>query len=173
MKSISNTKKKLTIVTIAIFFAVALIMAISSIMSINVDAQRDMRSSAPFDGAPSPHACASKVIKDSPEGNALGWDPDGTTTAFIIEEPCYLEFDSTVLVNIGDIFSGGNNTKVCNVDWSKNEFFEVACNSAPWDGSELRYLVLVKELDVIGATPIKHLPSDIAERKKQTNATQQ
>ncbi|HET9807021.1 MAG TPA: hypothetical protein VFP49_08945 [Nitrososphaeraceae archaeon] len=42
--------------------------------------------------------------------------------------------------------------------------FLIYCNAPPADGSELRYLVLVEWLDEIGATPMKDLPSDIAER---------
>ena len=81
-------------VTITIFIAEAFIMSIPAIISIDVYAQRDMRSSTPSDETnkeftrSSPWSCASKVIKDSPEGNALGWNPDGTRTAFTIDEPC-------------------------------------------------------------------------------------
>jgi hypothetical protein len=122
-------------------------MSIPAIISIDVYAQRDMRSSTPSDETnkestpSSPWSCASKVIKDSPEGNALGWNPDGTRTAFTIDEPCYFKADSTVLVNIKD---GGKNFGVCNVDFSTDGFFEVYCNAPPSDGSELRYLVLVE-----------------------------
>jgi hypothetical protein len=174
MKSIANIKK-LSMVTIAVFISAALIMAIPAIMSIDIYAQRDMRSYTPSVEAKettpsSPWSCASKLIKDSPEGNALGWNPDGTRTAFTIDEPCYFKADSTVLVNIKD---GGINFAACNVDFSTDGFFEVYCTAPPSDGSELRYLVLVDWLDVIGATPTKDLPSDLEERNEQTNATQQ
>ena len=160
---------------LAIFISAALIMSIASIMFIDIYAQRDMRSSVPSvevkESAPSsPWSCASKVIKDSSEGNALGWNPDGTRTSFTIDEPCYLKSDSTVLVNVND---GGTNFAACNVDFSTDGFFEVYCNSPPSDGSDLRYLVLVKSLEIVGATPTKELPSDIQERNQQTNATQQ
>ena len=89
-------------------------------------------------GSESPWTCASKIINDSPEGNALGWDPDGSKTTFSIDEPCYLEQDSTVLINVKD---GAANFEVCNVDYRTDNFFEVFCDAPPSDGSELRYLV--------------------------------
>ena len=161
--------------SIAIFISAALIMSIASIMVIDIYAQRDIRSSAPSvevkESTPSsPWSCASKVIRDSPEGNALGWNPDGTRTAFTIDEPCYIKSDSTVLVNINDV---GITFAACNVDFSTDGFFEVYCTAPPSDGSELRYLVLVEPLEIIGATPAKELPSDIIERNQQTNTTQQ
>ena len=159
---------------ISIFISAALIMSIASIMFIDIYAQRDMRSSAPSVEAKestsaSPWSCASKVIKDSSEGNAVGWNPNGIRTAFTIDEPCYLKSDSTILVNIND---GGKNFAACNVDFSTDGFFEVYCNSPPSDGSDLRYLVLVKSLEIVGATPTKELPSDILERNQLANATQ-
>lgn len=161
--------------SIAIFISTALVMSIASIMFIDIYAQRDMRSSTPSVEAKestssSPWSCASKIIKDSAEGNALGWNPDGTRTAFTIDEPCYLEEDSTILVNIND---GGKNFAACNVDFSIDGFFEVYCNAPPSDGSQLRYLILVEWLEIIGATPTKDLPSDIAERNQLANETEQ
>ncbi|HEX5187087.1 MAG TPA: hypothetical protein VFV86_09380 [Nitrososphaeraceae archaeon] len=171
--------KKLTMLTIAIFITATLIIFIFAIMSTDTFAQRDMRESVSFDGgdepskghaSDTPWACASKNILDSPEGKALGWNPDGKRTAFTIKEPCYLEEDSTVLVNVKD---GGSNFQVCNVDFSTDGFFEVYCNAPPADGSELRYLVLVQWLDVIGSEPMsmEEIPQDLAERQQQTNTT--
>lgn len=109
MKSTSNFKK-LTMVTIAIFVTATLITAASAIMSNNAYAERSMRASPSFDGgveskgesfpSDSPWSCASKIITDSPEGNALGWDPDGEETIFSIDEPCFFEDDSIVLINL-------------------------------------------------------------------------
>jgi hypothetical protein len=123
----------------------------------------------PFPTPQHHYSCAAKVISDSPEGNALGWNPNGTDTIFTISEPCYFEDDSTVIVNIKD---GGSNYEVCNVDFSDNQFFEVYCNAPPDEGSQLRYMVIVQDLEVIGGQPIplEELPEEIAERKQ--NATQ-
>jgi hypothetical protein len=178
MKSIANFKQ-LTMITIAIFITVALITATSAIMSTNAYAERSMRASSDGGeestgafGSDTPWSCASKVLTDSPEGNALGWNPNGGRTIFPIDEPCYLENDSIVLVNVKD---GALNFEVCNVDYSTDGFFEVFCNAPPAEGSELRYSVLVQDFgfDVIGAipTPMKEVPQDILERQQQTNAT--
>jgi hypothetical protein len=194
MKSIANTNK-LTMTTMAIFIAATLITSIPAIMFTDAYAQRDMRSSgqsmaaksgsgAGTDLVPSPFpnspwSCASKIIKDSSEGNNLGWNPDGTITTFTINEPCYREFDSVVLVNIKD---GGSNFEVCNVDYHTDipeiplRSFEVHCDQPPADGSELRYMVLVKWLEVIGVDqlpPLEELPQELMERQQKANATQQ
>ena len=190
MKSIANLNKP-TMVTIAIFITATLIAATSAIMYTNAYAERGMRSlelaeagegttSGMFPPS-SPWSCASKVIKDSSEGNELGWDPNGATTTFTINEPCYREFDSVVLVNLKD---GGSNFEACNVDYHTDipeiplRSFEVHCDQPPADGSELRYMVLVDDwgLDIIGADPlppVEELPKEFVDRQQQSNATGQ
>jgi hypothetical protein len=185
MKSIANIKK-LSMITVAIFISAAIITTIPAIISTDVYAQRDMRTSTPSveakESTPlSPWSCASKVIKDSPEGNALGWNPDGTIPTFTINEPCYREFDSVVPVNIKD---GGGNFEACNVDYHTDipeiplRSFEVHCDQPPADGSELRYMVLVDDrgLEIIGVDqlpPLEELPQELMERQQKANATQQ
>ena len=181
MKSMTNTPK-LKLVTIAVFITATMIAVTPVIMSTDVyAAQRESRSSASSEGSGattesglfSPWSCATKILTDSPDGNNLGWNPDGISEdTFVIDEPCYIKSDSTVVVNIKD---GGPNFEVCNVDYSSDfDFFEVFCNAPPAEGSELHYMVLVDFKDVIGMkapVPEEQIPSDIAAR--QQNSTQQ
>lgn len=184
MKSTDNIKKS-TALTIAIFITAALIAATPVIMSPTVYADHPgerpppTATLVPESIGPMPTigetvtnplhwSCAAKAVNDSSEGNSLGWNPNGTDVVFTISEPCYQEGDSTVLVNIKD---GGSNFEVCNVDYGVNGFFEVYCDAPPSEGSQLRYMVLVEDLDVIGTPmiPLEELPADLAARQ---NATQ-
>ena len=193
MKSIDN-KKKLTALPIAIFLTAALIAATPVIMSPTVYTDHPGERLAPTETivpqstspqSTSPQStspmgimgetvtnalhwsCAAKAVNDSPEGNSVGWNPNGTDVQFTISEPCYQEGDSIVLVNIKD---GGANFEVCNVDYGVNEFFEVYCDAPPSEGSQLRYMVLVEDLDVIGTPniPMEELPADLAARQNST-----
>src|SRR5688500_4156017 len=132
MKSIDNRKKRLPVLTIAIFITAALVLATPAIMSTHTYAQP----------APTCQPETAKVLKDSPEAEVLGWNPDGNQTRFMISEPCYTDEKSIVLVNTkdGDL-EEPYNVEVCNVDYSEPAKFEVYCNNAPFDGSELRYVV--------------------------------
>ena len=112
-----------------------------------------------------PFSCAANIIMDTAEGNQIGWNPDGNETVFTLSEPCYLESDSTVLVNIKD---AGGNFESCNVDFFANGFFEVSCNNPPTDGSELHYMVLVLKKDVLGeeTTNITVMPEELVHRQE-------
>ena len=183
MESIANTQK-LKLVTIAVFITAAMIAVTPIVTSTDAfAAQRESRSSAlagesgtsettGFSGEP--WSCSSRTLTDTSPGNNLGWNPDGVTTTFSIDEPCYIKSDSTVLVNIKD---GGPNFEVCNVDFASDDtFFEVFCNAPPAEGSELHYIVFVDFKDVVGEeapTPEEEIPSDIAGRQQQQNSTQQ
>lgn len=186
MKSTVNIKK-LTALPIAIFLTAALIAATPVIMSPTVYADHPgvretptetlvpetisspMSMSTMGETVPNPlhWSCAAKEVTDSPEGNSLGWNPNGTDVQFTIAEPCYQEGDSIVLVNIKD---GGTNFEVCNIDYGVNGFFEVYCDEPPSEGSILRYMVLVEDLDVIGTPniPVEELPADLAARQNST-----
>jgi hypothetical protein len=179
MTSIFNTQK-LKLVTIAVFITAAMIAVTPIVTSTDAfAAQRESRASAlaessgdtPESGIFGPWSCASKTLTDSPDGNNLGWDPNGSADTFTIDEPCYIKSDSTVLVNVKD---GGPNFEVCNVDFASDfGFFEVFCNAPPAEGSELHYIVFVDFKDVVGMeapTPAEEVPSDIAARQ---NSTQQ
>ena len=141
-------------------------------------AQRESRSSALDEGSGvSPESgtfglpCLAKTLTDSPEGNSLGWTPDGSDDTFTIEDTCYIQDDSTVLINVVD---GGANFEVCNVDYASDDtFFEVFCNAPPADGSELHYIIFVDSKDVVGMetlTPEEEIPSDLLAGQ---NSTQQ
>ena len=185
MTSINTQKLKLG--TIPIFIIGAMIALPPIVMSIDAYAagmMRESRSSALAEGGPGDTAetgisginsCQSKMLTDSPEGNSLGWTPDGEDTIFVIEDSCFLKADSTVLVNIKD---GGANFEVCNVvyatEGNTTDFFEVFCSAPPADGSELHYIVFWGQKDIVGMeapTPEAELPSDISAR--QQNSTQQ
>jgi hypothetical protein len=183
MKSIGNTHK-LKLVTIAVFITAAMIAVTPIVTSTDAfAAQRESRASALAEasgdtpettGIFGPWSCASKTLTDSPDGNNLGWDPNGSADTFTIDEPCYIKSDSTVLVNIKD---GGPNFEVCNVDYASDfGFFEVFCNAPPAEGSELHYIVFVDFKDVVGMeapTPEEEVPQDIAKRQQTSNSTQQ
>lgn len=179
MKSISSTQK-LKLVTIAVFITAAMIAITPVVTSTDAfAAQRESRSSANADVSGMDEAesgsfgpCQAKTLTDSPEGNSLGWTPDGSDDTFTIEDSCYIQDDSTVLINVVD---GAANFEVCNVDYaSDNTFFEVFCNAPPADGSELHYIIFVDFKDVVGMeapTPEEEVPSDVLAR--QQNSTQQ
>jgi hypothetical protein len=161
MKSLENRKKGLPVLTISLFITAAIILATSAIMSTNTYAQT------------SSLECG-KVLTDSPQGNQLGWNPDGELTTFSILDDCYDDATSIVLVNTRDGATQEPwNFEVCNVDFNGEDpqagpFFEVNCNNAPFDGSQLRYVISNSPLEVIGAET--QLATD--SQKRQTNATQ-
>ena len=179
MKSIGNTYK-LKLVTIVVFITAAIIAVTPIVTSTDAfAAQRESRSSAPSDvsgfdmsGSSSFGPCDAKTLTDSPQGNSLGWDPNGSADTFTINDSCYIKSDSTVLINVKD---GGPNFEVCNVDYASDyDFFEVFCNAPPADGSELHYIIFVEDKVVVGMeapTPEEEIPQDIA--KRQQNSTQQ
>ena len=178
MKLITNTQKQ-TLGTLSIFITVAMIAVTPVVMSTDVYAQRESRSSAFAEGDGDDQSeffikeCRSKILTDSPEGNSLGWTPDGSDDTFIIEDKCYYKDDSTVLINVVD---GGANFEVCNVDFADDKrFFEVFCNAPPAEGSELHYVIFVDDKTVVGMeapTPEEEKPSAVLEREQQ-NSTQQ
>ena len=77
------------------------------------------------------------TLTDSPIGNSLGWNPNGVTTDFLIDEPSILDLDeSLVSINLGF----GDN--VCTVDnLTPPSTFEIKCATAPLDSTELYYVV--------------------------------
>jgi hypothetical protein len=160
MKLIDNTKKS-SILTKAIFITAAFIFATSAIMFTNTYAQ-----TCPAETA--------KVLKDSTEANGLGWNPDGNQTRFLINEACYSDAKSVVLVNLkdGDIEGPEWNTEVCNVDYSEDGIFEVYCDNAPFEGSELRYVVSDHELQVIGEQAETQTPTDSQRGQNPARASQ-
>ena len=178
MKSISNTQKR-KLGTISIFITMAMIAVTPVVMSTDVYAQRESRSAGLADGDGDDKSeffvkeCRSKILTDSPEGEMLGWTPDGNDVTFTIEDKCYYKDDSTVLINVVD---GGANFEVCNVDFADDKrFFEVFCNAPPAEGSELHYIIFVDEKSVVGMeapTPEEEKPSAVLEREQQ-NSTQQ
>jgi hypothetical protein len=110
------------------------------------------------------YTCAANIRKDTADGS-LGWNLNGNETVFTINESCYLENDSPVLVNIKE---DGNNFESCNVVFFSDHFFEVSCNNFPTDGSELHYLVLVLK-DVIGKeiTNKTIIPEELVDKHKE------
>jgi hypothetical protein len=181
MKSIVNTHK-LKLVTIAVFITAAMIAVTPIVTSTDAfAAQRESRSSAPADvstfdmSGSSPFGpCDAKTLTDSPQGNSLGWRPDGSEDTFTIDDSCYIKSDSTVLINVKD---GGANFEACNVDYASDfGFFEVFCSAPPDDGSELHYIIFVEDKDVVGMeapTPEEEVPQDVAKRQQSSNSTQQ
>ena len=163
MKSLDNRKKGLPVLTISLFFTATLTLATPAIMSTNTYAQNT-----------SSLECA-KELKDSPEANALGWNPDGNQTRFIINESCYSDAKSIGLVNTkdGDTEPPEWNTEVCNVDYSEDGIFEVYCNNAPFDGSELRYVISNGQLEVIGAQAETQIPTDSQRKQNPAQTPQQ
>ena len=148
-----NTIKKLVPILSLIFIGLT-ITVILIISPTNSYAVRGM-----------PFACATNIIKDTTEGNQMGWNPDGNETVFTLSETCYLENDSTVLVNIKD---GGGNFESCNVDFFADGFFEVSCNNPPANESELHYMVLVLKKDIIGGEPANQtiIPEELVQRQE-------
>jgi hypothetical protein len=160
MKSLDNRKKGLPVLTISLFITAAITLATPAIMSTNTYAQEE----------PACQQETAKVLKDT---NAFGWNPDGNETRFIIEEPCYSD-KSIVLVNTkdGDVEGPEFNTEVCNVDYSDVKLFEVYCNNAPFDGSDLRYVVSDHEFQVVGEQPETQVPTDSQRKQDPARAAQ-
>jgi hypothetical protein len=147
---------------IIIFVAITTISAAPLLISTNASAQQR---NAALGGGDGPWFCGNKLLKDAPAANDLGWNPDGAETVFTISDPCFLQVDSIVLLNVKD---GGPNFEVCNVDYMYDGAFEVFCNSPPAEGSELHYNILYDDKTVIEDT----VKSFEEIKKRTSNSTQ-
>lgn len=138
------------------------IAGIASMLPANTSAQQQRAETAL-----SIASCPPKLIKDTPPGHDVGWDPDGTNDRFLINDSCYLASDSTVLVNIRD---GGFAPSVCNVDWTSSDpntnSFEIKCDVAPANATELRYIIFYAPFTVIGGenATAEAVPKDLMDR---------
>ena len=112
-------------------------------------------------------SCPPKLIKDTTSGHDVGWNPDDVRDSFIINDSCYFASDSTVLVNIRD---GGFAPTVCNVDWTSQDgnsnSFEVKCDRAPANATELKYIIFYAPFTVIGGENVtaEAVPKDLMDR---------
>jgi hypothetical protein len=80
----------------------------------------------------------SVILHDDAAGHALGWDPNGVTTAFEIVES-QTGPDATAFVNVDSIVAAD---PVCSASQVFAGQIEVWCTSPPADGSLLAYTVI-------------------------------
>jgi hypothetical protein len=78
----------------------------------------------------------SRFLLDNANGNSFGWNPNGVETDFIIFDEA-VEGPNAVLINVADADSNSQ----CEALGSLAGFFTIRCNTAPPQGSELRYTV--------------------------------
>ena len=83
-----------------------------------------------------PSLLISKRLLDNTNGASAGWNPNGIETDFIIFDDA-IEGLNAVLINVGDSDSNSQ----CEALGSLTGFFTIRCNSAPPQGSELRYTI--------------------------------
>jgi hypothetical protein len=79
-------------------------------------------------------------ITDSPNGHAVGWDPNGATITFSIDEPAVSGSDSG-FVSISVDPSGSDTNHFCNTVTQFEGGFRVTCSTAPEDLAILDYVV--------------------------------
>jgi hypothetical protein len=80
------------------------------------------------------------TVLDDAAGNAVGWNPDGSTVDFDISESVAVGVDSTY-INLYIYFGGIPITPACRVITIGTGNFDFHCDSPPPDGSELQYVV--------------------------------
>lgn len=78
----------------------------------------------------------SRLLLDDAQGASFGWDPNGLDTDFIIFDEA-VEGSNAVLINVGDSDSNSQ----CESLGALTGFFTIRCNTAPPQGSELRYTI--------------------------------
>ncbi|MGA7978157.1 MAG: hypothetical protein WB975_13055 [Nitrososphaeraceae archaeon] len=140
-------------------------VAVSGIASVLPVTYAQEQQQGRAESAVSSSTCPAKLVRDTAAGNAVGWDPNGARRTFLIHDNCYIAGDSTVLVNLK-----GAGFEVCNVDWNlasgSNRYFEVHCDVAPANFSELHYIIFIQNKVVLGAEPeaAPAVPKDFTDR---------
>lgn len=83
------------------------------------------------------------TLFDEPAGNALGWDPDGVKTSFIIFDPDVTNSIETFVSAL--VPRSPPATFGCEVTFIFNQptpnRFSVVCETAPGENAELQYMV--------------------------------
>jgi len=105
-----------------------------------------------------------KLFLDDANGNSIGWNPNGSTTTFLIKDPTVNFRLSIVVVNVNS-----PNFNVCNLDWAVIGSFYLTCVNPPDEGSELHYMVINSEpADASGLPPSRTMQNqtDIQERER-------
>jgi hypothetical protein len=79
------------------------------------------------------------TVRDTPNGHAVGWNPNGATTTFVIDEPLVQDFDSVFFII--EVSSSVNH--FCDVigHTPTPNTFTIACSSAPSEFDILDYVV--------------------------------
>ena len=88
------------------------------------------------------------TLADDAVGNGRGWNPNGATTAFNIDDPDIdnANFDFVIL-ELNDVGAATTNA-ICGVtDISINGDFDMDCNIAPANGIELHYILATVQAD--------------------------
>jgi hypothetical protein len=82
------------------------------------------------------------TIRDTPAGNALGWNPNGGNNGFIISDPSVSSSDES-FINVEAQSDESVTNHFCDTvqQGLSPGFFRVTCSSAPLDGSDLHYVV--------------------------------
>jgi hypothetical protein len=119
-----------------------------------------------------------KIVRDDPAGNAVGWNPDNLTRSFRITDLECCARGSTILINTHQL-----NFVVCSVDYRPNDIqFEVNCiettpgyeplpgqmpvlEGGPTDGAILIYTVIYAPI-----VPLTVPPADVLEQAQNTTA---
>jgi hypothetical protein len=118
-----------------------------------------------------------KIVRDNPAGNAVGWDPDGLKHTFVIDDP-EVTVNDTILINTHQ-----DNFVVCSVDYRPNfGSFEVNCiettpgfeppignitvlEGGPDDGAILFYTVITAN-----NVPVTVSPADLLAQAQNATA---
>ncbi|MGI0044999.1 MAG: hypothetical protein ACRD47_14935, partial [Nitrososphaeraceae archaeon] len=79
------------------------------------------------------------ILLDNLAGNALGWNPDGVTTAFNIDDPAVSGIDTAFIVV--EALSGVTNLN-CDTTGQTEDRFPFRCSTAPPNDDELNYVVI-------------------------------
>jgi Collagen triple helix repeat (20 copies) len=80
------------------------------------------------------------TLQDSPNGNALGWVPDGMTTFFTIKEPEIMDSFSTFVSTFVPDLPCCAYCDLTSIN-AGVKTFEISCSSAPAEGAQLNYLI--------------------------------
>jgi hypothetical protein len=79
------------------------------------------------------------TVRDTPNGHAVGWNPDGATVTFTIDEPA-VSGAFTGFVSIS-VEGPGNTNHFCNTISQTLGTFQITCSTGPPETSVLDYVV--------------------------------
>ena len=109
----------------------------------------------------SPNFMIRKTLMDTPEGHALGWNPNGSKTFFVIEDG---DINGHLDSNMVTLYIGGSELyRDCHVDLvaPSHNFFSITCGVPPNNTAQLHYMITKLPPHVIGnSSSTSSLPFD-------------